>query len=791
MSKTFVDCHCHLFNLMDVPLYETLSGQVNVGSLLKLVAASSLGPAAGIIASSRANSLLKENEYYVKFFERSIENNIKWLQETVKEAALRNGYDTVLLIPLVMDFDCIGCPSEEDCEKNGLPKCQRASRWDIINNRVIDTESLQRNLNVYMQLERMQKAIKVVVGDDPKFKICPFIGFDLRRLTIEDNSGFEELKAIWNNYGYKNKDGNGSYDMLKSGQLLGIKLYPPIGFCPYPKSKVLRELYKNFFAWCIEENIPITVHCQKGSYRARGGKKALKARTKPFNWLKLLGEPGGKFSRLKINFAHFGGDEGLEDLVDFGIDKDCWTYDIIKLLQRHPYTYADLSAYEFSNSGSRHNLRKVIKWAKEGKFRKGAKPLLDKILWGSDLPLIISGEEFRSVNGYSCLYDNFKEVIDDDELVKRMTEALPFEFLFGKNKQVEMQKLTEVDERIIRYKAENAASVWADIMEKDDLEFRSICQFFYDISFKKYFSRVLAPLINLYYDIKGAYDDESDFLAEQSGGILSEAQMAVVQRAYTWVHMGCSTICKWDEEAKSMLCFRSLDWAGAIEIGKATRKFIFTDSYDNEVFQTAGIVGMLGVLTGVKPGFSVTINYAPWKHCSASFESEPTFKVRELLEDTTVNTYREAVENVMSWQTGAPVFITLCGKERDEACVIEIARNDDKKMRVIQNGLLVQTNHFSSGGDPDFSKHNTKFSNDPIDKEGKVISEWYDGKLLPSSKIRKAKLETAFQGKFYTTESLVKKLLEQYRISPVWNYETAHWVMMRPATGKLDIWARR
>jgi len=38
MTKNlFVDCHCHLFNIVDIPLYATLQGKVEMGTLKRLV----------------------------------------------------------------------------------------------------------------------------------------------------------------------------------------------------------------------------------------------------------------------------------------------------------------------------------------------------------------------------------------------------------------------------------------------------------------------------------------------------------------------------------------------------------------------------------------------------------------------------------------------------------------------------------------------------------------------------------------------------------------------------------
>ena len=37
--KSFIDCHCHAFNFVDVPMYLTLTDKVNVGTVGRIKAA--------------------------------------------------------------------------------------------------------------------------------------------------------------------------------------------------------------------------------------------------------------------------------------------------------------------------------------------------------------------------------------------------------------------------------------------------------------------------------------------------------------------------------------------------------------------------------------------------------------------------------------------------------------------------------------------------------------------------------------------------------------------------------
>jgi len=129
---------------------------------------------------------------------------------------------------------------------------------------------------------------------------------------------------------------------------------------------------------------------------------------------------------LNINFAHFGGEDGLEDMIDKNIDETSWTYYLVKLLKRYPNTYADISAFDFADKDACKNLKKTLGLDKKGKFDKeGDYKLKEKLLWGSDVPMVISGASFfdkakqRNKNKgnaeYRHLYDRFTNLVAEHE----------------------------------------------------------------------------------------------------------------------------------------------------------------------------------------------------------------------------------------------------------------------------------------------------------------------------------------------------------------------------------------
>ncbi len=348
------------------------------------------------------------------------------------------------------------------------------------------------------------------------------------------------------------------------------------------------------------------------------------------------------------------------------------------------------------------------------------------------------------------------------------------------------KKITKVtQERKVFFQQACPAAIWKDVVDEDADEIRSLCKamsrLVYDIGMPKWLVHFSAKVLYaLVYKRWGHYTNESDYLASQRSG-LSASFMAFLQRQYTLAHMGCSVVMAWDEKNKEMLCLRSLDWKGADDIANATRRFSFINAHDEEVAQVAGITAMVGVLTGAKKGFSIAINYAPWKR-SARFKSDSTFLIRQLLEDVSVTDYKSAQQKVMSWQVGSPCFISLCGVNKGEACVIELGSK--KKIHLREMGaeeFLIQTNHYDLGSSP-FVRHNEEPYVDEM-----IEQQWYEGELLQHSQKREQVLREKLQQN--SELDMQHRLMQMYKEVPVLNWETAQWVLMKPKSGEIDVYA--
>ena len=416
--KSFIDCHCHVFNFVDVPMYLTLTDKVRMGTVARLKSAIGvlLYTPKFLADKKLLAKKLAEQKEFIQYFERSVERNIEALLLDIRtylgETAGIPADTQILITPLVMDFDVL--LKEEQPEQVG------------------------KEPSVREQYSRLVSAIKTsIVQNVPNARVCPFVGFDLRKLVQGDKDRLDGFRGFWER---QNTLGVADIKDLESGKLLGIKLYPPIGFNPCPVRLPAR--YKEFYAWCCAHDVPLTVHCQTGSFAAGKQKTQIDENTTPENWKRLLKHP--EFKTLRINFAHFGGETGTDDMFEpFRIDRDSWTYVLIELLKEYPNTFADIAAYDYSKSEHRNNLRSIFEKDAAGDFGPGYE-LADKLLWGSDVPMVISDKSYRrnqssgGVSEYKSYIRGFVDTINSSQkllttekimIIGNLTETNPKKFL--------------------------------------------------------------------------------------------------------------------------------------------------------------------------------------------------------------------------------------------------------------------------------------------------------------------------------------------------------------------------
>lgn len=195
-------------------------------------------------------------------------------------------------------------------------------------------------------------------------------------------------------------------DDLRSYFFAGIKLYPPLGFDPWPdyEDKPVNtatefDKVNYLYQFCSERGIPITVHCSAGGFKtAQHGIEY----TNPEKWKNVL----SAYDNLKINFAHCG--------FDHNKPHKSWLNTILELMGEFKGVYAD-----FSYIGNNKNFYKFLKERIVGREYE------DRILFGSDFPINLFG-----IDSYGDYVKNFFHAPLDANQKQKFCSENPGKFLW-------------------------------------------------------------------------------------------------------------------------------------------------------------------------------------------------------------------------------------------------------------------------------------------------------------------------------------------------------------------------
>jgi Amidohydrolase len=412
-KQPFIDCHCHLFNIEDAPLYATLRSTLDKTSSILLLA--------GVLTG--VHRKIPNARDFIIYFDGAIHENIEWLVGQIRDTL---SGEPIILTPLTMDFSQIAKnPDFKKPGKRPLPAKDTAKQMGHLRRGIAEAKDI------------LSKR---------KCSILPFFGYDLRKIS-ENPSGLKNFITFWERLGgVTSKAKRKNLATLKNGSVIGVKLYPPIGFKPcLEKGTTEYRRCLKFYQWCVKNDIPITAHCQKGSYSLKG-KAKINANTHPNNWSLLL-QQEPSLADLRINFAHFGGEKDIEKTIDPETGRlkgRTWCRKIMEILKTHKNAYADVSAFDFSNEEACESLLALIARDLANETSIGEFSLVEKLLWGSDVPMVVNNEVYRKGGdskgdcAYKHLYAAFERTIrsrglltkkQQDAVIKAMTSENPLKFL--------------------------------------------------------------------------------------------------------------------------------------------------------------------------------------------------------------------------------------------------------------------------------------------------------------------------------------------------------------------------
>jgi Predicted metal-dependent hydrolase of the TIM-barrel fold len=251
-------------------------------------------------------------------------------------------------------------------------------------------------------------------------EMYPFLGINTANYSLEELqkrlaisfgaykncSGEERLKKLSEQCGKF----TGKIDDIGDFNFAGVKVYPPLGFDPWPDhSDEELDKVKMLYGFCIDSRLPITAHCSQGGFCVVD-KKTANTFTSPDRWEKAL----KAFPALKLDCAHFGG--GIVD------KNSAWMNKITYLVQHFENVYTDFACQCFNEK----NYRFLGGYLDAHKNDPAPYKLEDKVLFGTDFMINLFWTDSYE--------DYLKRFIETDGLHGYKHNFCcdnPYRFLFG------------------------------------------------------------------------------------------------------------------------------------------------------------------------------------------------------------------------------------------------------------------------------------------------------------------------------------------------------------------------
>ena len=355
-------------------------------------------------------------EYFLK---NSGNKNLQLVSEDNELDVAGKKYNKIVLCPLIMDFG-YNYIKNSDCFYDIPPQKPVTSQikdlMSAISTYYKKDISIGYDSNSVTEFKVTDTNIE---KGDKLFEIFPFMSINTENYSIEtiekmlnkyfadfskDDTKEVRYKKLYDAMG--NFKGDLEDEENCKNIFAGIKLYPPLGFNPWPddqEEKEKKEKVVLLYETCVDKNIPITTHCSPGGFLV---KNKYRKYTNPSEyWEKVLAD--SRFSKLKINFAHMGG------------DKKNWVNKIFELALNPDHNiYTDFSCNGITGDYYEKLRNKIVTYEAQ---------INDKILYGSDF--MINLLKIKSLNEYmECFIES--NYLTNNQKIKFINEN-PENFLFG------------------------------------------------------------------------------------------------------------------------------------------------------------------------------------------------------------------------------------------------------------------------------------------------------------------------------------------------------------------------
>jgi predicted TIM-barrel fold metal-dependent hydrolase len=400
-SAAFYDTHCHALTLSHpsfLAFTQTLRRRGLEEVYSQITSPNYLVAALFFKAGERMRNMLAVMERDVGSIFELMEDDLSGMfarlgdgKPLLKDGVLRLGalrYDRLVLCPLIMDFQCATfMPSEGTYYHRPSTKRLAPQVRDVL-----------EGIRAYRRAR-----------PDGFLEIRPFLGVDTRHYSAGElaallETAFDGLEtgsaASREAASRRAFEAMRDYDAASPapGLFAGIKVYPPLGFDPWPDGGSEREKVELLWSFCESRDLPVVTHCDDQGFRVARIEDAWLF-SSPLRWEAVLRSHPG----LRLDFAHFGiqyshpiGRPASTVYADFSFDGT------------DPEYYSWLDDYLGHRSAALAGL------------------IEERLLFGSDFTVNLT--KIRSYSDYFRLYENAPL---SDELKGRFARDNPERFLFG------------------------------------------------------------------------------------------------------------------------------------------------------------------------------------------------------------------------------------------------------------------------------------------------------------------------------------------------------------------------
>lgn len=372
--RKFYDVHCHVMNLSHPnfvaflrrfePTLKEEKLKIFFGAnllFLSYLLFSTLSPRAfaWVLKKFGVSDLINRVKNLLVIMEHDSDTVFELLSQEIEGQLLEEGklqmgcfrYDKIVLTPLMMDFGYKNMTNPH-LYYNLIP-VQKP-----IVEQVLD---LFNGIKSYYHRSEKEQRF---------FEIYPFLGintanYELIKIEKMLDKYFGTYRGKPADFAANLGKFTGDIDEMGSNFFSGIKVYPPLGFDPWPEEKGERKKAELLYEFCTKKNIPITTHCSNGGYRIIDSQIA-DIFTSPQRWELVL----KRYPQLKLNFGHLGNQSK---------GKNQWGQEILSLILKYENVYGDFSCRGFNNKYYQ-SLKQTLDQG-DSEFKKRVR---ERILFGSD-----------------------------------------------------------------------------------------------------------------------------------------------------------------------------------------------------------------------------------------------------------------------------------------------------------------------------------------------------------------------------------------------------------------------